>query len=134
MDIIRTVRDYLSAEKKAAQILRDEGREELALYHAVGEEAKRHGKGWPTVLEDNATHTTTVPQSYEGLLAFVCSWDSLLLDEELEGLKAVVDRLVPMGLKYQEPERQRRKARERMIEEIKTNQPERWDRMQGWKV
>lgn len=100
----------------------------------VGEAVRAGGRPWPTVIEHPETGTTEVPAEYEGLLALVASYDSLLLDEELAELRAIVALLVPMGLNQQVHER-RRIERERAHEEhMRENHPEEWEDSQGWMV
>lgn len=119
---------------KQLVLLRQEGRKDGELAEAIKAEAHAAGKGWPTVIEDERTNTTTVPATFEGILAFLCSWDSKLLDEELLAVRALTTQMVPLGLKYQKIERQRRAKIKEEWDHIKEEHPEAWDKMQGYKV
>lgn len=141
MDLIRKYRELkaqyetnLRTRRLAEGFLRDDERKQGELLAAVAQEAHRSGHGFPVVIEDPKTGTTTVPQTYEGLLAFICSWDALLLDEEMLGFKAVVNRMVPLKQEWQPRERERRRREKEHYDFIKSHDPETWDRMQGWKA
>lgn len=117
-----------------AMKLRMEGRKRGQLSHDVGEEVKANGKPWPAVIEDFNLGTSTVPATYEGLLAMVTSWDSLLLDEELQAFRNVVDAMLPMGLMKQEAVRRLRAQQEAEWDHMREHHPDEWNQSQGWMV
>src|SRR4026209_171219 len=69
--------------------LRLNGREQGAFLQHVRRELLNSGHDAPLVIEDEATETTAIPASTEGLFVHVASWDSLLLDEELQALRNI---------------------------------------------
>lgn len=137
MDIVKVFQEWRTRNEQKVEskgLFRDETREDGALGRAVGAEVLRNGKAWPIVLEDFKTKTTTVPQTYEGLLAFLCSFDGLLLDEELIGMRALVSRMVPMKAEWQPALRAARKQEDEAMRHMREEHPDEYDRVQGWRV
>jgi hypothetical protein len=126
--------DLRAALQAKADHLRMNGRPVGELSKQVGSEIMEAGRPWPRVLEDEATGTTTVPATFEGLLAIVASWDSLLLDEELQVLRNLTGSMVPAGLIQQEKARKRRAAQLAEEAHMREHHPEEWERGQGWMV
>lgn len=117
-----------------AMKLRMEGRPTGQLYREVGQEVHSAGHAWPRVLEDEATGTTTVPATFEGLLAIISSWDSLLLDEELVVLRNLTEKMLPMGLMKQEAVRRHRARVAEAEQHMREHHPDEWRESQGWMV
>lgn len=127
--------DGLAPEVKAAlqeraNHLRLHGRPHGELSREVGRQVMEQGRAWPKVLEDQRLGTTTVPANFEGLLAIVASWDSILLDEELAVLRNLTEAMVPVGVIYQDAIRKRMAQEEHMRE----HHSEEWEDAQGWQV
>lgn len=130
-DLPPEVRAELQAK---ANQLRMTGRPVGVLSQAVGEEVRGAGRPWPRVLQDELTETSTVPATFEGLLALVSSWDSLLLDEELQILRDLTEVMLPAGLMTQDKMRQQRAAEKAGEEHLREHHPDEWDKYQGWRV
>lgn len=119
---------------EAFKVVRLHGRQGPSLSEMLMQEAHENDKAWPIVLLDEDTGTITVPTTYEGLLAFVARWDSLLLDEELVGLRNLVMNMLPMGVIDQSKVRRARKEQDEEWEHMKEHHPEAFDRMLGGKA
>jgi hypothetical protein len=126
--------DVRAALQAQADHLRMNGRSVGEFSKQVGKEVMESGAAWPRVLEDEATGTSTVPATFEGLLAIVASWDSLLLDEELQVLRNVTAAMVPAGLIQQDKTRRRRAEQKAHEAHMREHHPEEWTRSQGWMV
>lgn len=126
--------DVRAALQAQANHLRMHGRPKGELYRRVGKEVMDAGRAWPKVLEDERLGTTTVPANFEGLLAMLCSWDSLLLDEELAVLRNLVNEMMPAGVIEQEQARRRLAAQRAEEAHMREHHPDEWDEGQGWRV
>lgn len=110
------------------------GRRGPSLTDMLRRNAHEAGQVWPIVISDEETGTMSVPTSYEGLLALVARWDSLLLDEELVSLRNLVMGMVPMGVLSQTEVRKKRAQDEEGWDHMRTHHPDTYDKIQGPKV
>ena len=108
-----------------AQQLRVHGRPHGTLQKQVGEEVVEAGRPWPKVIEHQNTDTLEVPATFEGMLALLTTWDSHLLNGELQVLNNVVHAMVPAGIKEQEY-RSKMIQREALVEEHQREHHSEW--------
>lgn len=113
------------------KITRLHGRQGPSLTELLTQEALRSGQAWPVVIGDEGTGTLTVPTTFEGLMALVARWDSLLLDEELKSLRNLVNNMVPMGVLSQTEVRKARFEAQQEWEHMKEHHPDVFERAQG---
>jgi len=111
--------------------VRMNGRPQGAYLDTIRRQLLEAGRMAPVVIEDRKTETTTVPASFEGLVAHIASWDSLLLDEELRSVVNVVHNMVPMGLDLQPEVRRQREEIKANLEHMKDAHPETYAEQMG---
>jgi hypothetical protein len=92
------------------------------------------GRNAPVVIEDSKTGTIAVPADFEGLVVHLASWDSMLLPEELQAVRDVLSKMIPMGLNQQHETRKQRAELEAENAHMKEHHPEDWQQQQGWRV
>lgn len=126
--------DVRAAMQARANHLRMHGRPHGELAKRVGEEVMAAGHAWPKVLEDERLGTTTVPATFEGLLAMVASWDSILLDEELQVLRNLTNEMMPAGTIAQDNIRRRRAQELAEQAHMREHHADERDAGQGWRV
>lgn len=120
-------------EEQAQEVIMN-GRPTGQFFNYIRQQLLNNGRTAPMVLADEKLGTMMVPAEFEGLMALMSSFDSLLLPEELHAVREAANMMVPMGLNQQTEERARREQVEAEHAHVREEHPEQWQQMQGWRV